>query len=157
MPPTATAAETETEPPTSVGVNRLATYGLFAVIVASVANALVRVIVVAVLDVPAAFERFPLGWGPVIASTAIGAVGATIVYGLLTRFSKRPSRTFTIVAAVTLLVSFAGPVNMFLAPPPGFSGFPVTVFVTLLGMHVTAAVAIVSVLTRAPKTGVESS
>lgn len=137
-------------------MNRLVKYGLLAVIVASVANALVRVAALTVFDIPAEFELFPLGWGPVIAFTAIGAVGATVVYGLLTRSSTRPNRTFMIVAAAMLLLSFAGPLSMFLAPPPGFPSFPGSVLVTLAVMHVAAAAAIVSVLTQELQSDVRS-
>lgn len=150
------ASAAGTESPRRVGMNRLVKYGLLAVIVASAANALVRVIALAAFDIPAAFELFPLGWGPVIAFTTIGAVGATVVYGLLTRFTKRPNRTFTIVAAVALLLSFAGPVSMFLAQPSGVPGFPGSVFVTLVLLHVIPAAVSVSVLTRASNSAVRS-
>lgn len=148
-----TTSPAETESSVFVGLTRLAQYGFFAVIVASAANALVRVIALAVFAIPAEFELFPLGWDLVIVSSAIGAVGATIVYGVITSYSTRPNRTFTILAAVVLLLSFAGPVNMFLAPPPGSHAFPVTVFATVAVMHVVGAVAIIGVLTRAPNPG----
>lgn len=53
MPPMASTVETETSTP--VGMNRLAKYGLFAVIAASVTNAIVGVVALAVFDVPAGF------------------------------------------------------------------------------------------------------
>lgn len=134
------------ESPTIVGANRLVTYGLLAVLLASVANGLVRTIALTVVDVPLVF---PLWWEPVLAASAIGAAGATVVYGVITRVSKRPNRTFTVVAAFVFLVSFVGPVNALLSPPPELADAPWTVFATLAVMHVTAAVAIVGVLTRA--------
>lgn len=149
------ATTVDTESPTHVGVNRLVKYGLLAVIVASVVNALARMAAFAAFDIPAEFALFPLGWGPVIASSAIGAIGATVVYGLLSRFVKRPNRTFTIIAAATLLLSLAGPLSMYLAPP-GVPGFPSSVLVTLAVMHVIAAAAIVSVLTQALQSDVRS-
>jgi hypothetical protein len=139
MPPTASTVET---PPTSVGMNRLVKYGLFAVIAASVTNAIVGVIAVAVFGVPDGFGG--LGWGPIVVSSALGAVVATGVYGLIARYSTRPNRTFTIVSAVVLLLSYLP----FGRPPPALAGASQSVFVTLGVMHVTAAVAIVGVLTR---------
>jgi hypothetical protein len=143
----ATTVETE---PAFVGVNRLVKYGLFAVIAASVVNVGIRVIALAVFGVSSEFG--PLGWGPVIVTSAVGAVGATIVYGVISRYSRRPNKMFTIIAAVVLVLSFGS----FLAPPPVLAGAPLTVITTLGAMHVAAAVAIVGVLTRIPISGVSS-
>ena len=146
------ATTVETESSGSIGVNRLVRYGLFAVIAASVVNAVIRVVALALFDVPAEFELFPLGWGPVMVTSAVGAVGATIVYGMISRYSHRPNWTFTIVAAVVLVLSF----GTILSPPPALAGAPLTVFTMLGAMHVAAAVAIVGVLTRIPISGVDS-
>lgn len=143
MPPMASTVETETLTP--VSKSRLAKYGLFAVLAASVTNAIVGVVALAVFDVPAGFGG--LGWGSIIASSAIGAVVATGVYGLIARYSKRPNRTFTITAAVVLVLSYIP----FLQPPPTLAGASQSVFVTLGVMHVTAAVVIVGVLTQATR------
>jgi hypothetical protein len=148
MPPMATAADTES--PTRVGVNRLAKYGLLAVLAALVANTLVRTVALSVVAVPAGF--WPLGWGPVIASTAIGAGGATIVYGVIAHFSQRPNRPFAIVAAVVLVLSFVS----FIAPPPVLAAAPASVMAVLAVMHVIVAVASVGVLTRAAESDVPS-
>ena len=111
-------------------------------IAASTVNAVVRVAALTVFTIPATFIPLPLGWGPVIASSAIGAIGATIVYGVITRYSTQPNRTFTIVAAVVLVLSFGNLLT------PALSGAPTVVYAILAVMHVTAAVAIVGVLTR---------
>jgi hypothetical protein len=135
---------------TSVGVNWLVRYGLFAVIAASVVNGIIRVIALALFGVSSEFG--PLGGGPVIVTSAVGAIGATIVYGVISRYSPRPNRTFTIVAAVVLVLSFGS----FLAPPPALAGAPLTVFTTLGVMHVAAAITIIGVLTQIPISGVDS-
>jgi hypothetical protein len=147
MPPMASTVETGT--PTSVGMNRLAKYGLFAVIAASGTNAIVGVVALAVFDIPAGFGG--LGWGSIIASSALGAVVATGVYGLIARYSTRPNRTFIIIAAVALVLSYIP----FLQPPPTLAGASQSVFVTLGVMHVTAAVVIVGVLTQATSAEVQ--
>lgn len=139
MPPMATAVDTQ---PTRVGVNRLVKHGLLAVLVAVIANALVRVLALSVVTVPVGF--WPLGWGPVIGSSVVGAIGATAVYGVITRVSHRPNRTFTVVAAVALVLSFGS----FVAPPPVLAAAPVSVQAVLAVMHVVAAVATVGVLTQ---------
>jgi hypothetical protein len=128
---------------TRVGATRLAQYGLLAVILAIIVNALVLVTALGVFGVPTEYE--PLGWMPVVVSSAIGMIGATLVYGLVTRISERPNRSFVIVASVVLLVSFAPLVSL----PAELVGAPQSVLVTLGLMHVTAAAVAVSVLPRA--------
>lgn len=138
----------------SVRATRLATYGLLAAILAIAVNGLVRAAALRVGGVPVVL---PLEWEPVIISSVVGAIGATLVYGVIASISTRPNRTFMIVAAIVLLLSFAGPVNAYLSPPPGMglANAPWTVFATLSVMHVTGALAIVAVLTRATDSPVE--
>ena len=137
------ATAVKPESPTRVGVNRLVKYGFLTVFVAVVANALVRIIALSVSTVPTDF--WPLGWGAVIISTVLTAGGATIVYGGITRFSKRPNRTFTVIAAGVLLLSFGS----FVAPPSVLADAPMSVLAALAVMHVNVAVVSVGVLTRA--------
>lgn len=142
----------ETKTPMPVGLNRLARYGLLAMIVASVVNAVIRVVALAVFDIPTEFlplrgftiGSLPLGWGPVVLFSTIGVIGATIVYGVISHRSHRPNRTFTVVAVVVLVLSFGA----FLTPLPVLSNAPGSAFATLTVMHVTAATASVAVLTR---------
>lgn len=141
-----TAATTETERQAPIGMNNLAKYGLFAILAASVTNALVGLIALGVSDSVTGFGG--LGWAPIIGFSALSAVAATVVYGVLTRFSNRPNRTFTIIATVVLILSYV-PFNR---PPEGLAGAPQSVFLTLGVMHVTAAVVIVGILSRASET-----
>ncbi|WP_227379035.1 DUF6069 family protein [Haladaptatus halobius] len=124
-------------------MNRLVKYGLLTMFVAVVANALVQMITLSVSTVPTDF--WPLGLGAVIISTVLTVGGATIVYGGITRFSTRPNRTFTIIAAVVLLFSFGS----FVAPPSVLAAAPTSVLAALAVMHVIVAVVSIGVLTRA--------
>lgn len=141
-----TKATNKSEATESVGRRRLVRYGLAAVIVASIANVLLLLLGLAVFEIPSEFVGGPFGplaAGPVVVNSAVAAIGATLVYGVVSQYSGRPNRTFTIIAGVVLVLSFA----MFLAPD--LSGAPSRVFALLAVMHVTAAVTIVGVLTRA--------
>lgn len=142
MPPMATTVETQ---PTRVGVNRLAKYGLLTVFVAVAATALIRMVALALVNAPADFVPLPLGWGPAIASSALGAVGATVAYGVITRVSQRPNRTFTVVATVVLVLSFVPMLTL----PPTVADALAPVMPALAVMHVTVAVISVGVLTQA--------
>lgn len=141
-----TKAVNKSEVTRSGDVRRLVKYGLFAVIAASVVNILVLLLGLGVFDFPSEFVGGPFGplaVGPVVVNSAIAAIGATLVYGVISRYSRQPNRTFAIIAGVVLVLSFA----MFLAPD--LSGAPPSVFALLAVMHVTAAVTIIGVLTRA--------
>ncbi|WP_336346012.1 DUF6069 family protein [Halalkalicoccus ordinarius] len=142
----ATTAMNESESNSSRGMFRLVKFGLLALVVVSIVNLLVLSIGLALVAFPAEFVGGPFGplaVGPVVVNSAIAAIGATLVYGVVSRFSGRPNRAFTIIAGVVLVLSFA----MFLAPD--ISGAPPRLFAILAVMHVTAAVTIVAILTRA--------
>lgn len=141
----ATTTRNESESSSSVGTFRLVQFGLFALVVVSIVNLLVLSIGLALVAFPTEFVGGPFGplaVGPVVVNSAIAAIGATLVYGVVTRYAVRPNRTFTIIAGVVLILSFA----MFLAPD--LAGAPLRVFAVLAVMHVTAAVTIVGILTR---------
>lgn len=135
-----TAVDAEVSSP--VDVNRLVKFGLLVVLVAVVANALIRVIALSFITVPDGFR--PLGWEAVIGSTVLTASGATVVYGAITRISQRPNRLFTIVAAVVLVLSFWS----FVSPAPQLVGVSESVRLPLAVMHVIVAVVSVGILTR---------
>lgn len=148
-----TTTMNNTELSRSVGTFRLAKFGLLALLAVSIVNVLVLFIGLSIVEFPAEFVGGafgPLAVWPVIMNSAVAAIGATLVYGVVTRYAARPNRTFTIIAGVALVLSFA----MFLAPD--MAGAPPRVFTTLAVMHVTAAVTIVAVLTRATNQEVES-
>lgn len=143
-------ATNESEKNVAVGAHRLAQYGLLAVIAASVVNVCLLFIGLAVAEFPADFVGGPFGplaVGPVVVNSAVAAVAATVVYGVITRYAARPNRTFAIVAGVALVLSFA----MFLAPD--IAGAPLALYTFLSVMHVAAAVVIVGVLIRASNQG----
>ena len=85
----------------------------------------------------------PLSFPPVTFLTAVGAVGATLVYGGLTRLVSNPDRVFLLVAAVVLVLSFVPDVALLEVDP----GATVPGVVVLMAMHVTVAVICVASLT----------
>lgn len=81
--------------------------------------------------------------GGTIVFTVVPAIVAVVLYGLLLRFSERPERTFTSIAAVVLVLSVI-PDLTYIPTVPGSS---VAQTVVLISMHVLAAVVIVAMLT----------
>lgn len=140
MPTTATAADAEAS--TQVSITQLTKSGVLAILTASGVNVLVLELALAVLAVPPAFTPLPLGWGPVVASSTVGAIGATVVYGIIARYSTRPNRTFTIIAAAVWVLSYANLLT------PALAGAPTVIYAILGLMHVTAAITIVGALRR---------
>lgn len=80
---------------------------------------------------------------PVSLLTALGAIGATIAYGVITRRSDAPDRTFAIVAGVVLLLSFVPDVALLENDPEA----TVSGVIVLILMHVAVAAVCVLALT----------
>lgn len=118
----------------------LARRGLAAVVLAPLANALLLWAVLAT----DAVQRFdPLQYGPVTLFSALGALGAALVYAWLVRRRADPDRTFVRVAGLVLLLSFVPDVALLFADPAA----TVPAVVVLVVMHVVVAVISVGVLT----------
>ncbi len=117
---------------------RLLRRGLVATVLAAVANALVLVIASSLFGAVVVPPGETLTLGPVIAASAIGAVGAAVVLGIIGRFSRRPIPVFRVIALVVLLLSLV-PI-----PLQGVAGPSAGV---LALMHVLAAAIVVGVLT----------
>mgnify|MGYP000986081580 CR=1 FL=1 len=110
--------------------------GGMAIVVATVANALLYFIGAALGWMPDTVLT-PMGQPitvvPVIASTVIALVVATIVYSLLNRFTANPNRWFTIVAVIVLVVSAVSPLSL--------PGAPTMMIVLLEVMHLVGGIA----------------
>lgn len=119
----------------------LARRGLLAVALSLVVNALVLTLVLA----SGAVQPFaPLSYPSVLFLSAVGAIGATIVYGLLSTRVENPDRTFLQVAAVVLLLSFVPDIGLlFNDPQATLAGV-----VVLMVMHVVVAGVCVGTLTK---------
>ena len=125
-----------------VTFKRLLWAGPLAAISAAVANAAVYFVASALGAMPQDFVvqgSGPITLAPVVFSSLIGAAGATLVSTVVALLSRRPIRTFRVVALVVLVLSFATPLTI--------PGAPLSMILTLELMHVVAAVVIVGVLT----------
>ncbi|MDQ2784360.1 MAG: DUF6069 family protein [Chloroflexota bacterium] len=78
-----------------------------------------------------------------IAFTLPAAIVAVLLYAALLRFARRPSRTFTIIAAVVFVVTLI-PDFTYIPTVPGATGGQTAILVL---MHVVAAGVIVRMLT----------
>jgi hypothetical protein len=118
-----------------------------AAVAATVVNVLLRFVAVALFDIPQP-EFEPLQLRDVIVSSLGATIAAGLVWALIVRFAKDPTRTFRIVAAVALLLSLAAPLQVGLADPPDYPGTDAGSVGTLIAMHVVTAAICVAVFTR---------
>lgn len=86
---------------------------------------------------PGSTSLAPLTIGPIVGASIVPAIGAAVLLAVLGRFVSRPFRIFHIVAAVILLLSLGGPLNL---PIGGAEK------VVMAVMHVVTAAAIVGIL-----------
>ncbi len=127
-----------------VATNRLLWVGPLSGVVAAVANVIVFVICQSLLSIPFMVPMgspdappTPLPIFAVVMASIIPALGATVLYALLGRFTSRPTLIFLIIAVVFLVVSFWGPLGL---PIDGATQL------ALNAMHVVAGVAIAGML-----------
>lgn len=85
-------------------------------------------------------DNVPLEIGAIVSVSVISMVAAGVVFALVSRFARRPYRSFAIIAGVVFLLSLYTP---FTIPDA-----PAGMIVSLLLMHVVAAVLGVWVLFR---------
>lgn len=132
---------TETYRQAALARRSLSRRGLVAVVLAVVANVLLRG--VGGLAVPDIARAEPMSWGAIVGSSVVGAVGGVLAYGLLQRLTTAVESQFRQLAAVVLGLSMV-PV---LTVAPSLPGVTTPVIVILALMHVATAVAVVIALT----------
>jgi hypothetical protein len=125
-----------------VSFKRLLWAGPLAAVSAALANAVVYFVASALGTMPQDFVvqgSGPITLAPVVVSSLIGAAGAAVIFTIVALLTRRPIRTFRVVAAVVLALSFATPLTI--------PGAPLSMILTLELMHVVAAVIIAGMLT----------
>jgi hypothetical protein len=124
----------------AVETKELVKRGGIAVVLSVVANLVLLQLVL----VPELVQQFePLNIPPVALFSGLGAIGATVAYGVVDRLSESPDRMFTRVAVVVLLLSFVPDVLLLQADPAA----TVPAVIVLMVMHVVVAVVCVASLT----------
>lgn len=128
-------------------VARLIWMVLAATTIATIANAIFYFILTGWLGLGLMFPSqtpqrtlSPMPVGDVIIFSVIFALGAGIVFVVVTRVARRPVRTYVLIAAAVLLLSFALPLTI---PSP-----PVAMIdkLSLVAMHIVGAFMVVGTL-----------
>jgi hypothetical protein len=89
-----------------VPVGRLLRVGAVAAALSASANALVLAIASSLLGTVVIPPDETVTFGQVAGASVAGAVGAVVIFAVISRFTRRPIRIFMGVAAVGLLLSF---------------------------------------------------
>ena len=126
--------------------DRLWARGLKGLVGSVIATLAVRWAALATLDIPTEFPPLA-GPAPTIFFTAVGALGATAVFGVVRRRADRPEYLFRWIALGVLLLSFLPDMLLLGDGAAAFPGVTPTGVGVLMLMHVAAAAAIVWFLT----------
>ncbi|HKB32874.1 MAG TPA: DUF6069 family protein [Candidatus Dormibacteraeota bacterium] len=126
------------------GWRRLVLVGAGLVVTATVANVLIAMTVRNGLGVPATFQALS---APAVASgTIVGMIGATLVFAWVARAQADPRRTFVLIAAVGLIVSWVPDLAIWAMRV--FPGTTSTGILSLMALHVVASGLAVGILLR---------
>ena len=121
--------------------DRLWARGLKGLVGSVIATLAVRWAALAALDIPTEFPPLA-GPAPTIFFTAVGALGATAVFGVVRRRADRPEYLFRWIALGVLLLSFLPDMLLLGDGAAAFPGVTPTGVGVLMLMHVAAAAAI---------------
>ena len=134
----------------SIQLNKLWWAGPLTVVTAIVGVLIVRAIAMVILPAPYA-PGLAMLMLPVIL-TLILCTGAVLVFALVGRFAKYPVRTYLIISATFLVISFLPDLAVVSAPFPG-AGWPYSI--TLMIMHGVAGFITVYMLIKLTVNGIQ--
>jgi hypothetical protein len=127
-----------------VALSRLLWAASLAIVVASLANLVVYLVADALLSV-AWEEKFNAML--VVVGTIGALVVAAAVFGVVARVANNPVKTYTMIATIVLLLSFATPVLALLGIP-GPSVAPLDTVIVMILTHIIAFVVSTLIFTR---------
>jgi hypothetical protein len=122
-------------------VGNIARAGAFAAVAAVIGGVIVFLLATAVFGVNVVMppDMQPMPLAAVIMASLVGAIGGTVVYAALGRFTARPVTIFRIVGLVFLVLSFGGPL--------GTPDLDAGTRAAMVAMHIVVGLAIIGVLT----------
>ncbi len=127
-----------------VALHKFLWVGPLTIVATAIVNLIIRTIAVSIFGVPATFQYLQVP--TVIGSTIVFLLVALLAFVLVNRFARRPIRFYRILAFVALCISFLSPVMALvgLFPAPGMT---LSIFWTMIVMHIVSAIIVVSLFT----------
>ena len=136
---------TRSTPQERVATRKLVWVGPLVIIMAALVNLVVRLLAVSFFGVAASFRYLQI---PVVTiTTVVFLLLAVFAFVLVGRKSRRPVRTFWIVAGVALLASFLNPLLQLAGHWLPAVGMNLRIFWTMIVMHIASALIAASLLT----------
>jgi hypothetical protein len=127
-----------------VALRKLIWVGPLTIVSTVIANLIIRSIAVSSFGVPETFQYVQAPY--VIGSTIVFVLMALLAFVLVNRFARRPIQFYRLLAFVVLCISFLSPVMALvgLFPAPGMT---LSIFWTMIVMHIVSAIIVVGLLT----------
>ena len=127
-----------------IALRRLIWVGPLTIVIATIANLIIRAIAVSVFGISGTFQY--LQPPTIIGSTIIFLLVALLVFILVSRFAQRPIQFYRKLVLVVLCISFLSPVMALtgLLPAPGMT---FAIFWTMIAMHIVSALIVVGLFT----------
>ena len=127
-----------------VALRKLIWVGPLTIVFTVIVNLIIRSIAVSIFGVPETFQYLQAPY--VIGSTIVFLRVALLAFVLVNRFARRPIRFYRLLAFVVLCISFLSPVMALvgLFPAPGMT---LSIFWTMIVMHLVSAIIVVGLFT----------
>ena len=129
----------------SVATRKLVWVGPLTIVLAVLANLVVRSFAVSFFGVSSSFPY--LGVSVIVITTVVFLMLALLVFVLVGRVSNRPVRTFRIVGGIALIASFLNPSLQLAGHWLPATGMNLPIFWTMIVMHCVSALITISLLT----------
>ncbi|QBD81710.1 hypothetical protein EPA93_39370 [Ktedonosporobacter rubrisoli] len=135
---------TSTLPHEHVALRKLIWVGPLTIVTTIIANLIIRAIAVSVFGISATFQAFQAP--SIIGGIIVYLLFALLAFVLVSRFAQRPIRFYRILAFFALCISFLTPIMALsgLLPTPGMT---LSIFLTMIVMHIVSAIIVVALLT----------
>ena len=139
------STSTRPTPRERVATRKLVWVGPLTIVLAVLANLVVRLLAVSFFGVSSSFLYLQI---PVVTiTTVVFLLLALLAFVLVGRASRHPVRMFWIVAGVALLLSFLNPILKLAGHWLPATGMNLRIFWTMIVMHIVSALITVSLLT----------
>lgn len=127
-----------------IALHKLIWVGPLTIVLAAIVNLIIRAIAIAIFGIPETFQY--LQAPAIIGSTIVFLLVALLVFMLVNRFARHPIQFYRILVLVVLCISFLSPVMALvgLFPAPGMT---LSIFWTMIVMHIISAIIVVSLFT----------
>ncbi len=133
-----------------VSLRKLLWVGPLTIVFTCIVNLILRSIAASIFGIPATFQA--LQAPTIIGSTLIFLLMALLAFVLVSRFAQHPIWFYRRLALVFLGISFLGPILALagLFPTPGMT---ISIFWTMIVMHLISAFIVIGLFTTLTRTG----